>query len=65
MVYRPQANNTAERMLQTLTRAMKMYVTDVDQKYENEYAERMTYAVNTVQECIRGDSPFYWIQGLD
>ncbi|OWY91039.1 reverse transcriptase [Phytophthora megakarya] len=32
MVYRPQANGTAERMVQTLTRAVKMYVADVNQK---------------------------------
>ena len=32
MAYRPQANGTAERMVQTLTRALKMYVTDTDQK---------------------------------
>ena len=29
MAYRPQANGTAERMVQTLTRAIKMYVVDV------------------------------------
>ncbi|KAE8904900.1 hypothetical protein PF003_g10849 [Phytophthora fragariae] len=29
MAYRPQANGTAERMVQTLTRALKMYVSDV------------------------------------
>ena len=29
MVYRPQANGIAERMLQTVTRSIKMYVTDV------------------------------------
>ncbi|OWY90214.1 reverse transcriptase [Phytophthora megakarya] len=30
--YRPQANGTAERMVQTATRALKMYVRDLDQK---------------------------------
>ena len=32
MAYRPQANGTAERMVQSLTRALKMYVADVDQR---------------------------------
>ena len=32
MAYRPQANGTAERMVQTVTRSLKMYVTDVDQR---------------------------------
>ncbi|KAG3119074.1 hypothetical protein PI124_g16453 [Phytophthora idaei] len=32
MAYRPQANGTAERMVQTLTRPLKMYVADVNKK---------------------------------
>ncbi|OWZ22674.1 reverse transcriptase [Phytophthora megakarya] len=32
MVYRPQVNGTAERMVQTATRALKMYVRDLDKK---------------------------------
>ncbi|GMF48882.1 unnamed protein product [Phytophthora fragariaefolia] len=32
MAYRPQANGTAERMVQTTTRALKMYVQDLDQR---------------------------------
>lgn len=32
MAYRPQVNGTAERMVQTLTRALKMYVKDVNQQ---------------------------------
>ena len=38
MAYRPQANGTAERMVQTLTRAVKMYVSDENQRYWDEYA---------------------------
>ena len=37
MAYRPQANGTAERMVQTLTRALKMYVTDTDKKVWDKY----------------------------
>ncbi|GMF33980.1 unnamed protein product [Phytophthora fragariaefolia] len=32
LAYRPQANGAAERMVQTITRAIKMYITDVDQR---------------------------------
>ena len=53
MAYRPQANGTAERMVQTLTGALKMYVTDVDQRNWDEYAERLTFAINTAQDRVR------------
>ena len=65
MAYRPQANGTAERMVQTLTRALKMYVTDTNQRYWDEYAERLTFAINTAQDRVRGDTPFYLIHGWD
>jgi ribonuclease HI/transposase InsO family protein len=52
MAYRPQANGTAERMVQTLTRAVKMYVADVNQQDWDEYAEHLTFALNTARtEC--------------
>ncbi|KAE8973361.1 hypothetical protein PF011_g25284 [Phytophthora fragariae] len=47
MAYRPQANGTAERMVQTTTRALKMYVQELDQRDWDEYAERLTFAINT------------------
>ena len=47
MAYQPQANRIAERMMQTLTREIKMYVTDVDLKDWDEYAEGLTFAMNT------------------
>ncbi|KAG2759361.1 hypothetical protein PC129_g20486 [Phytophthora cactorum] len=65
MVYRPQANGSAERMVQTITRALKMYVQDRDQKDWDEYAERLTFAINTAQDRIRGDTPFYLVHGWD
>ncbi|OWY97810.1 reverse transcriptase, partial [Phytophthora megakarya] len=55
MAYRPQANGTAERMVQTATRALKMYVRDLDQRDWDEYAERLTFAINTAHDRIRGD----------
>ncbi|POM73482.1 Reverse transcriptase [Phytophthora palmivora] len=42
MAYRPQANGSAERMVQTTTRAIKVYVQDLDQRDRDEYAERIT-----------------------
>ena len=65
MAYRPQANGTAERMVQTLTRAIKMYVADENQKDWDEYAERLTFAINTAQDRVRGDTPFFLIHGWD
>ncbi|GMF46596.1 unnamed protein product [Phytophthora fragariaefolia] len=57
--YRPQANGSAERMVQTPTRASKMYVSYVNQQDWDEYAERLTFALNTAQDRTRGDTPFY------
>ena len=65
MAYRPQANGTAEPMVQTLTRALKMYVSDVNQQDWDEYAERLTFALNTAQDRVRGDTPFHLIHGWD
>ena len=65
MAYRPQANGTDERMVQTLTWSLKMYVADVNQQDWDEYAERLTFAINTAQDRIRGDTPFYLNHGWD
>ncbi|OWZ01042.1 LOW QUALITY PROTEIN: reverse transcriptase, partial [Phytophthora megakarya] len=65
MAYRPQANGTAARMVQTTTRALKMYVRDPDQKDWDEYAERLTFAINTAHDRIRGDTPHYLVHGCD
>ena len=63
MAYQPQANGTAERMVQTLTRALKMYVTDVNQQDWYEYAERLTFAINKAHDQVRGNTPFHLIHG--
>ena len=65
MAYRPQANGTAERMVQTITRSIKMYVSEVDQKDWDAYAERLTFALNTAQDRIRKETPFYLVHGWD
>ncbi|OWZ00713.1 reverse transcriptase [Phytophthora megakarya] len=64
MAYRPQANGSAERMVHTTTRALKMYVEDLDQRDWDEYAERLTF-VNIARDRIRGEIPFYMIHGWD
>ncbi|GMF47094.1 unnamed protein product [Phytophthora fragariaefolia] len=63
MACRPQANGTAERMVQTLTRSVKMDVSDINQRDWDEYAERLKFALNTAQERVRGDTPFYLMHG--
>ncbi|OWZ11970.1 LOW QUALITY PROTEIN: reverse transcriptase [Phytophthora megakarya] len=63
MAYRPQANGTAERMVQTATRALKMYVRDLDQKDWDVFAECLTFAINTAYDRIRGGTPHYLVHG--
>ena len=65
MSYKPKENGTAERMVQTLTRAIKMYVLDDNQMDSDEYAERLTYEINTAHDRVRGDTPFYLVHGWD
>ncbi|POM62558.1 reverse transcriptase [Phytophthora palmivora] len=65
MAYRSQANGSAERMIQTTTRAIKMYVQDLDQRDWDKYAERITFAINTAHDRIRGETPFYMVHGWD
>ncbi|POM66458.1 Reverse transcriptase [Phytophthora palmivora] len=65
MAYRPQANGTTERMVGTLTRAVKMYVEDIDLRDWDEYAKRLSFALNTAQDRVRGDTPFYLLHGWD
>ncbi|POM77894.1 Reverse transcriptase [Phytophthora palmivora] len=38
-----------------------MYVQDLDQRDWDEYAERITFAINTAHDRIRGETPFYMI----
>ena len=65
MTYWPQSNGTAERMVQTLTRALMIYVTNVNQQDWDEYAERLTFAINTAHDRVRSDTLFYLIHGWD
>ncbi|ETL82270.1 hypothetical protein L917_17547 [Phytophthora nicotianae] len=42
-----------------------MYVADIDQKDWDEYAERLTFALITAYDRIRGETPFYLVHGWD
>ncbi|OWZ22836.1 reverse transcriptase [Phytophthora megakarya] len=57
------ANGSAERMVQTTTRALKMYAQDLDQRDWNEYAKRLTFEINTARDRIRGETPLYIVHG--
>ena len=52
-------------MVQTLTRPIKIYVTDVNQKDWDAYAERLTVTISTAQNRVRGDTPVYLVHGWD
>ncbi|POM70817.1 Reverse transcriptase, partial [Phytophthora palmivora] len=51
MAYHPQSNGATERMVGTLTCPVKMY--------------SLTFALNTAQDRVRGDTPFYLLHGWD
>ncbi|CAI5725183.1 unnamed protein product [Peronospora effusa] len=42
-----------------------MYVSEVDQKDWDAYAERLTFALNTAQDRVRKETPFYLVHGWD
>ncbi|OWY91453.1 reverse transcriptase [Phytophthora megakarya] len=65
MAYRPQGNGKAERTVQTLTRALKMYVADVNQQDWDDYAEELTFALNTAHDRVRGETSFFLVHGWD
>ncbi|OWY94696.1 reverse transcriptase, partial [Phytophthora megakarya] len=65
LAYRPQANGAAERMVQTITRAIKMYIADVDQRNWDQYAERLTYALNTARDRTRDETLFFLVHDWD
>ncbi|POM61869.1 reverse transcriptase [Phytophthora palmivora] len=61
MAYRPQANGTTERMVGTLIRAVKMIsISEIGITLQS-----LTFALNTAQDRVRGDTPFYLLHGCD
>ncbi|OWY90803.1 LOW QUALITY PROTEIN: reverse transcriptase, partial [Phytophthora megakarya] len=65
MAYRPQGNGKAERTVQTLTRSLKVYVADVNQQDWDDYAERLTFALKTAHDRVRGETSFFLVHGWD
>ncbi|DAZ95500.1 TPA: hypothetical protein N0F65_001839 [Lagenidium giganteum] len=65
LAYRPQANGMAERKVQTITRAMKMHVSDPEQRDWDDYAERLVFALNTAVDSTRKETPFFLVHGWD
>ncbi|OWY90795.1 reverse transcriptase, partial [Phytophthora megakarya] len=65
LAYRPQTNGAADRMVQTITRTIKMYIADIDQRDWDQYAERLTYALNTAHARTRSETPFFLEHGWD
>ncbi|KAJ8524704.1 hypothetical protein ON010_g16412 [Phytophthora cinnamomi] len=65
LAYRPQANGAAERMMQSIARAIKMYIADIDQRDWNEYAERLTFALKKAHDRTRDETLFFLVHGWD
>ncbi|OWY98972.1 LOW QUALITY PROTEIN: reverse transcriptase [Phytophthora megakarya] len=65
MAYRPQGNGKAEETVRTLTRALKMYVADVNQQDWDDCAERLTFALNMAHDRVRGETSFFLVHGWD
>lgn len=63
--YRPQANGQQERSVQTVSRAIKAYVTDPEQRDWDTLAESLMFALNTAYDRIRQETPFYLVHGWD
>ncbi|KAJ0390839.1 hypothetical protein P43SY_011736 [Pythium insidiosum] len=57
LAYRPQANGTTERMVQTVMRAVKLYVADPAQRDWDDYAERLVFALNLSFDRTRQETP--------
>ncbi|KAH9076241.1 hypothetical protein Ae201684P_012729 [Aphanomyces euteiches] len=63
--YRPQANGTADRGIQTITRMVKLYIQDPHQRDWDDVAERMVFALNTSVSATRKETPFFLMHGWD
>ncbi len=63
--YRPQANGTTERMIQTVIRAVKKYSTLEGNVDWDILAERLAFAINTSYDTVRKNTPFYLVHGWD
>jgi hypothetical protein len=63
--YRPQANGQQERSIQTMMKSVKTYIEEIDQSDWDEYAEALTFSINSSYDTVRKDTPFYLVHGWD
>ena len=63
LAYRPQSNGMTERMVQTIMHAVKLYVSDPNQRDWDEYAERLVFAINSSYDRVRKETPHYLMHG--
>ena len=52
-------------MVQTLRQGLHMYITDMNQKDWDEFAEQLNIAIKTVQHRMSGDTPLCLFNGRD
>ncbi|OWZ19123.1 reverse transcriptase [Phytophthora megakarya] len=48
-----------------IVKALRMYVSDVNQQDWDDYAEHLTFALNTAQDRVQKDTSFYRVHGWD
>ena len=63
LAYRPQANGKQERYVQTVTKCIKMYIEDPEQKDWDQYVPILELAINTAHNFEFGQSSFYLVHG--
>ncbi|KAH9102661.1 hypothetical protein AeMF1_020789 [Aphanomyces euteiches] len=63
--YRPQANGQTEIIIQTLTRAVRIFSRDPANHDWDDWAERITFSINTAISTTRLETPFYLMHGWD
>ena len=65
LAYRPQANGQQERSVQTVMKAIKLYIEDVEQKDWDLYVPRLELALNNTENLDYKLSSFYLVHGWD
>ncbi|KAJ8514874.1 hypothetical protein ON010_g18627 [Phytophthora cinnamomi] len=65
LAYRPQANGQQEHSVQTVIGIVRAYVAKSDHSDWDEHAERLMFALNTLFDATRLDTPFFLARGWD
>ena len=65
LAYRPQANGQQERSVQTVMKAIKLYIEDEEQKDWDQYVPRLELALNNTENLDYKLSSFYLVHGWD